>query len=285
MRVRAATQPTSVRFELVGTLRGFRRWFLSYTFPTRLPDPHHLTVLARPGVVGAACRPHLRSQVRAAPSFSGLLRQAAGGVLSPPHGSKAPRGARRGRTEARCRGFPRSVSSARPPNPACDSSPHRALHELMPLVRVYRPVVQLGLHVEYPGVRLDEAWPRRADIHQRPPRPASCCESRWTPSPCGRLSRPPRQVVTPATTTGPPPHPAGISRQRAFPTGRQAAGRSRGHRVVPTFTLQPFVGVGVQLYPCGLATPTPQPFGVASLPTTLRADAKIATGVSVQPYH
>ncbi len=30
----------------------------------------------------------------AAPSFTGLLRQAGGGVLSPPHGTRAPRGAR-----------------------------------------------------------------------------------------------------------------------------------------------------------------------------------------------
>jgi len=31
--VRTATQPISARFELVGRLRGFTRWFLTYTFP------------------------------------------------------------------------------------------------------------------------------------------------------------------------------------------------------------------------------------------------------------
>ncbi len=41
----------------------------------------------------------------------------------------------------------------------------------------------------------------------------------WTPSPCGRHSRP-------RTTTGPPPHPGGISRRRAFPpTNGMLAGR------------------------------------------------------------
>ena len=39
--------------------------------------------------------------------------------------------------------------------------------------------------------------------------------------------------------------------------------------MVPTFTQGPFVGLGAQLCPCSLATPTPQTFGVASRPTTL----------------
>ena len=34
--------------------------------------------------------------------------------------------------------------------------------------------------------------------------------------------------------------------------------------VVPTFTLEPFNGVGAQLCPCNLATATPQSFAVAS---------------------
>ncbi len=38
--------------------------------------------------------------------------------------------------------------------------------------------------------------------------------------------------------------------------------------MVPTFTLGPFDGRGAQLCPCGLATPTPQAFGVASRPAT-----------------
>ncbi len=35
-------------------LRRRRRRFLAYSSPSRLPDPHHLAVLARPGFVGAA---------------------------------------------------------------------------------------------------------------------------------------------------------------------------------------------------------------------------------------
>ena len=38
--------------------------------------------------------------------------------------------------------------------------------------------------------------------------------------------------------------------------------------MVPTFTLEPFDGVGAQLCPCSLATVTPQAFTVASRPAT-----------------
>jgi hypothetical protein len=38
--------------------------------------------------------------------------------------------------------------------------------------------------------------------------------------------------------------------------------------MVPTFILEPFDGVGAQLCPCNLATPTPQAFSVASRPAT-----------------
>jgi hypothetical protein len=38
--------------------------------------------------------------------------------------------------------------------------------------------------------------------------------------------------------------------------------------MVPTFTLEPFDGVGAQLCPCSLATSTPQAFLVASRPAT-----------------
>ena len=39
--------------------------------------------------------------------------------------------------------------------------------------------------------------------------------------------------------------------------------------MVPTFTLEPFDRVGVQLCPCNIATATPQAFTVASRPTNL----------------
>jgi hypothetical protein len=38
--------------------------------------------------------------------------------------------------------------------------------------------------------------------------------------------------------------------------------------MVPTFTLQPLDGVGVQLCPCNIVTATPQAFTVTSLPAT-----------------
>ena len=38
--------------------------------------------------------------------------------------------------------------------------------------------------------------------------------------------------------------------------------------MVPTFTLEPFDGVGAQLCPCNFATTTPQTFTVASRPAT-----------------
>lgn len=54
--------------------------------------------------------------------------------------------------------------------------------------------MQLALMVKYPVPGLCEARPRRVAIQRRPPCRSSCCGSRCPPSPCGRLSRPPRQV-------------------------------------------------------------------------------------------
>ena len=59
------------------------------------------------------------------------------------------------------------------------------------------------------------------------------------PSPCDRLSRPPRQVVTPATTTAAPPHPWPVGRRCAQPDARrwprrpgQTRGGSRVHLLI-----------------------------------------------------
>jgi len=92
-RVRTAIQPTSTGLELAPYLRGFTRWFLAYTFPSHLPDPHHPVVLARPVVVGAAPTLPSVSPVRLLPASAQLLRQPDGGGLSPPLGNTAPRGA------------------------------------------------------------------------------------------------------------------------------------------------------------------------------------------------
>ncbi len=76
------------------TLKGVQPLVHSrYTFPLCLPNPGRLAVPTRHGVVRAASHPLLRFQGQAALSFTGLLRQACGGVLSPPPGCMAPRGA------------------------------------------------------------------------------------------------------------------------------------------------------------------------------------------------
>ncbi len=124
-----------------------------------------------------------------------------------------------------------------------------------------RPLVQLCLHPEYPLLSLLEAGPQFAGIHRRTSHFVTKPRLRWTPWPCGRLSRP-------RTTTGPPPHPGGIGRRRAFPpVGRLPIGEGAAG-MVPTFTLEPIDGVGAQLCPCCFATATPQAFTVASVRAT-----------------
>jgi hypothetical protein len=67
---------------------------LRYASRSRLPGPHHLAVLARPGVVRAASHPPPHLWGQAALSFTGLLRQPGAAGLSPAAGYTAPRGAR-----------------------------------------------------------------------------------------------------------------------------------------------------------------------------------------------
>ncbi len=162
---------------------------------------------------------------------------------------------------------PGGASALVAPHPAPrHDEERRVIHEVVEIIEAtarigLRPLVQLGLHLLYPPLGLIQVGPRLADVHRRPPTSASLLRPRWGPWPCGRLSRPP-------TTTTPPPHPGGISRPRAFPPASRLLAGEGPPGVVPTFTTRPFDGVGAQLYPCGLATATPQPFTVASLPAT-----------------
>ena len=57
-------------------MNGVCKDFLAYAFPTRLPDPHHLAVLARPGVVRADCHPprHLPAAIVAKLLAQGVWR-------------------------------------------------------------------------------------------------------------------------------------------------------------------------------------------------------------------
>ena len=61
-RVRAASSPDPPGFELAPHQGDVTHRFLAYSSPSRLPDPHHLAVLARPGFV------------RAAPALPGITR-------------------------------------------------------------------------------------------------------------------------------------------------------------------------------------------------------------------
>jgi hypothetical protein len=74
-------------------LRGFHHWFLhSYTSPSRLPNPGHLAVLARPGVVEAAPALTRVPGVRLPPASATCCDRSPVGTY-PPHGHAAPRGA------------------------------------------------------------------------------------------------------------------------------------------------------------------------------------------------
>ena len=65
------------------------------------------------------------------------------------------------------------------------------------------------------------------------------------------------------------PHPGGVSRRRAFPaTNNKLLAAEGATGVVPTFTGEPFDGVGAQLCPCSIAAATPQTFTAASRAAT-----------------
>jgi hypothetical protein len=77
----------------------------------------------------------------------------------------------------------------------------------------------------------------------------------WTPSPCGRLSRPPWWRVTATTTTGPPPRPDGNSGRCACPKPEGLAGTAGA---LPTFTHMPVGRVGAPALPRGHRRALPQ---------------------------
>jgi len=68
-------QPISTRFELAPNQGTVKRRFLAYSSPSRLPDPNHLAVLARPVVVGAAPTLPGTTRIRLPPAPPPLLRQ------------------------------------------------------------------------------------------------------------------------------------------------------------------------------------------------------------------
>lgn len=132
-------------------------------------------------------------------------------------------------------------------------------------------------NLQYPGFCLFEAGSRCARIHKRPSGvTATALRTCCLPSPCGRLSLPRTTMQAP-----PPPAPSADD----GPARQLAVGGRR--RRVPTFTLLPIDRLGARLCPCGLATPTPQIFGVASLPATSRPARKFPAlaGARRSPAH
>jgi hypothetical protein len=182
--------------------------------------------------------------------------------------------------------FPIDASSAStlvlPDPPPCNEQESRVTDEVGKIIEpatlvLTGPSVQLGLNLQYPGFCLLGAGPRCARVHERPSGVTitalrTCC----LPSPCGRLSRPQTTMQAP-----PPPAPTADDEpaRHLVVDGRR--------RRVPTFTLLPIDGLGAQLCPCGLATLTPQTFGVASLPATSRPARKFPAlaGARRSPAH
>ena len=153
-----------------------------------------------------------------------------------------------------------------------------------PTIRiVVRPTVQLGLDLQYPLLGLQPAQQWLTRIHRRPPGiPALPLRTCWLPSPCDRLSRPSDYYGASAPT-------GAISRRCACPSAALAARQRGRHRTVPTFISKSIDERGVQLYPCGIATVTPQIFTVASWPvvTSTRSSPPPPRGVgytATSPY-
>jgi hypothetical protein len=115
-----------------------------------------------------------------------------------------------------------------PRHPQESGIAYKAEQIVKPAARVLpRPLVQLGLDLQYPSLGLPEGRValQIAGIHQRHSRHSSLLLAAcWLPWPCRRLSRP-------RTTTEPPPRPAAISWHRACPPlawkARGMGGRGR----------------------------------------------------------
>jgi hypothetical protein len=74
----------STRFGLASNQGGVTRRFLAYSSPSRLPDPNHLVVLARPGFVGAAPTLPGTTRIRLPPAPPSCCDKISGEGLPPP---------------------------------------------------------------------------------------------------------------------------------------------------------------------------------------------------------
>src|SRR5688572_11732125 len=83
-RVRAAPGPDPPGFEPVSHKGDVTRRFLAYSSPSRLPNPDHLAVLARPGFVGAAPTLPGTTRLRLPPAPPSCCDKISGEGPSPP---------------------------------------------------------------------------------------------------------------------------------------------------------------------------------------------------------
>jgi hypothetical protein len=77
-------QPRSARFELAPHQGDVTRRFLTYSSPSRTPDPNHLAVLARPGFVRAAPTLPGTTRFRLPPASPPCCDRISGEGFSPP---------------------------------------------------------------------------------------------------------------------------------------------------------------------------------------------------------
>jgi hypothetical protein len=199
--------------------------------------------------------------------------------------------------------FPRPLAE-----PGVRLSPHRALHGVCRGGRSHHgeawPASPIPAAADPP--KRARMGPRRSGRHHSVARlsasqPPIRSRHHCRPSPCARLSRTPRQVVTPATATAAPPHPEPVSRRCAQPGARrwprrpgQTRGGSRVHLSIarrrrhPTRPLRHRRGYpAARHHGLPIGTPTlrgvPRPRdegdGCASLPAQIR---QVRAGASLR---
>jgi hypothetical protein len=230
-RTRTAYRPRSTRFESARRLRDFTRWFLSYTFSSRLPDPRRLAVPTRPVVVRTASHPPRRPPDQAVLSFN------------------------------------RAAATAQRQGP---STPTRSQWRLVaheqviePAARVgRRPTVKLGLHLRYPCPRPHWDQVTGTAVRRRILRHCSLLPFSIPLPPFPMRTGFPRLGVlrrlrpVPDRSAVDAPSPSRLRWPRG---GGQDRHGSRVH-------CDSLDEGGARLGPCGIATTTPQHFAVASRP-------------------
>ena len=155
--------------------------------------------------------------------------------LSHPHETSTPRRVARHPARAgsaarrRCRPFGRWFPRRRPPNRTCEFPRIRLSMSTWSGVVPTRAACA-GSEVPAPAPPRRRAAARQCSpaTSSRPTMP----RAHWTPSPCGRLSRP-------RTTTGPPPRPGDNSGRCACPDRCGSAGAAG---TLPTFTINRSAG-------------------------------------------